>query len=615
VFYDVWTSFSPSLEPLRGTRDEGDAPPAEAPARALFYRVEATITPQHRLEATCEVELELGGAHQQVLLFELSRRLAVEEVAEIAGEGTRTLDFFQNATMAPEEALHRGTDVVAVVLPAPASPTPAVTRRLRFRYRGEVITPLGNGVFFVGARQNWYPQAGAHVPARYELRFRYPRGLELVATGMRQEIREDGEWTESVWVSEAPLPIAGFNLGEYEVRRVEPASEGGVRLSVYGNRQVEPMLLARVERSTPPPQPRRRGQRLADSLPPPPAMVAPPSEQAARVAGDVARAVETFSELFGPFPYRELKVTQIPGRFGQGYPGLLYVSTLSFLERDDLARLGLTERGQEHFLEVVPAHETAHQWWGNWVQLPRYRDQWLAESLAAYSSLLYLEKEKGVEARRRWLERYRDDLLAPMEPGAGADMARVPADATGPLALGARLDSSRSPNGYSTLVYSKGPWVIHMLRELYRDPKSGSDAAFFVVLRGLAEKSDAPLTTDAFVQRLEAALPSPADVEGTGKLDWFFEQWVYNTGIPHYRLQWQARADGRTWRVEGRIEQSEVAEVFTMPLPVWARRGAEWTKLGTVVVTGKQVEFHFPLEWKPDEVRLDIHGSVLAVYE
>jgi hypothetical protein len=34
-----------------------------------------------------------------------------------------------------------------------------------------------------------------------------------------------------------------------------------------------------------------------------------------------------------------------------------------------------------------------------------------------------------------------------------------------------------------------------------------------------------------------------------------------------------------------------------------------------VVVTGKQVEFHFPLEWKPDEVRLDIHGSVLAVYE
>ncbi|HEX9764962.1 MAG TPA: hypothetical protein VGA39_06730, partial [Candidatus Acidoferrales bacterium] len=195
------------------------------------------------------------------------------------------------------------------------------------------------------------------------------------------------------------------------------------------------------------------------------------------------------------------------------------------------------------------------------------------------------------------------------------------------------------PNGYSTMVYSKGPWVIHMLRELFRDPASGSDAAFLGALRGLAphvgatgsgrdgeqrpgsqgaglaEQSDAPLTTDEFIRRLEAALPAGADVEGTGKLDWFFEQWVYNTGIPHYKLRWEARADGTAWRVEGSIEQSEVSEVFTMPLPVWARRGREWTKLGAVVVTGSKVEFRFPAEWKPEEVRLDIHGAVLAVYE
>ncbi|MGH9778180.1 MAG: hypothetical protein ACRD5I_07190, partial [Candidatus Acidiferrales bacterium] len=177
------------------------------------------------------------------------------------------------------------------------------------------------------------------------------------------------------------------------------------------------------------------------------------------------------------------------------------------------------------------------------------------------------------------------------------------------------LDSSRSPNGYTTLVYSKGPWVIHMLRELFRDPASGSDAAFLGVLRGVAEKTGEPLISDEFVRRLEAALPAGADVEGTGKLDWFFEQWVYNTGIPHYKLRWEARADGTAWRVEGSIEQSEVSEVFTMPLPVWARRGREWKKLGTAVVTGSRVEFRFPAEWKPDEVRLDVQGAVLAVYE
>ncbi|HEX9670855.1 MAG TPA: M1 family aminopeptidase, partial [Thermoanaerobaculia bacterium] len=435
VFYDVWTSFSP-----------GEQPPAEEPARGLAYRIDTTILPTYELEATCEVELELAAAHQQVLLFELSRRLTVEEVAEVipasAGPAssldplresrdkeTQPLEFFQNATLTAEEALHRGTDVLAVVLPAPhpsakaeepLSISPAsrlgagpagATRRLRFRYRGQVITALGNGVFFVGARENWYPRLGAYVPAQYELRFRYPRRLELVATGAREDPeasgREAGEWKESVWVSEGPIPIAGFNLGEYESLSVD---RGAVRVSVYGNRELEPTLLARVQRPTPPPQPRRRGSRLADAAPPTPTLLAPPSEQAARMAEDVGRAVEVFSELFGPFPYSELKVTQIPGRFGQGYPGLLYVSTLSFLEPGDLMRLGLRERSQEHFLEIVPAHETAHQWWGNWVQLPRYRDQWLAESLAAYSSLLYLEKVKGNETARRWLERYREDL-------------------------------------------------------------------------------------------------------------------------------------------------------------------------------------------------------------
>ncbi len=618
VFYDVWTSFSP-----------GEQPPAEEPARGLAYRIDTTILPTYELEATCDVELDLSDAHQQVLLFELSRRLTVVEVAEVSGEETQPLEFFQNATLTAEEALHRGTDVLAVVLPAPhpsakaeeplgispasrlgAGPAGA-RRRLRFRYRGQVITALGNGVFFVGARENWYPRVGAYVPAQYELRFRYPRRLELVATGAREESREVGEWKESVWVSEGPVPIAGFNLGEYESLSVE---RGAVRVSVYGNREVEPMLLARVQRPPPPPPPRRRGSRLADVAPPTPTLLAPPSEQAARMAQDVGCAVEVFSELFGPFPYSELKVTQIPGRFGQGYPGLLYVSTLSFLEPGDLMRLGLRERSQEHFLEIVPAHETAHQWWGNWVQLPRYRDQWLAESLAAYSSLLYLEKEKGGETARRWLERYREDLLAPMASGQ-AESQGMSADASGPLALGARLDSSRSPTGYSTLVYSKGPWVIHMLRELFRHPESRSDAAFLGVLRGLAERSDAPLTTDEFIRRLEAALPAGADVEGTGKLDWFFEQWVYNTGIPHYKLRWDARAEGAAWRVEGSIEPSEVSEVFAMPLTVWARRGREWSQLGAVVVTGSRVEFRFPLEWKPDEVRLDIHGAVLAVYE
>ncbi len=600
-FYDVWTSFSP--------RETAPAPPS---ARARSYRVDTTILPTSDLEGVCEEELEpLAGPH--VVLFELSRRLLVEEVSEQAppeaGQAAgqpdgewRPLDFFQNTTYSEEEVQHRGTDLVVVLLPAAPEDAP---RRLRFRYRGRVIAALGNGVFFVGARENWYPRVGYYKPARYELRFRYPRELELTASGTLRQNTAEGDWKESLWTSETPLPIAGFNLGDYEART---ADHQGVSIHVFANRQLEPPLLARALRPPTTLTPRRRGTPAED--PPLPPLPAPPAVQADRVAEDIGRALDFYSSLFGLFPYSELKVTQIPGQFGQGYPGLLYVSTLSFLAREDLARLGLNSRRQEHFLDLVPAHEVAHQWWGNWVQLPRYRDQWLAESLAAYSSLLYLEQQSGGEAvRQTWLGRYRDDLLA-------QDADGLPIDATGPLALGMRLDSSRSPDGYAAIVYSKGPWVLHMLRELFRDPQTGSDAGFFSVLRGVAQPTDAPLTTNEFVRRLEATLPAQADVEGTGKLDWFFEQWVYNTGIPHYRLRWQARREAkRGLQVSGTIEQSGVTEVFTMPVPVYARYGQQIERVGTVVVTGKKVEFRFPVKVKPDEVLLDPYGTLLAVRE
>ena len=589
AYYDVWTSFSP--------REKPQAAPS---ARARVYRIDTTILPSTELEGECEVELEpLEGP--RVLLFELSRRLLVQEVSEQAATNEwHPVEFFQNTTYTEEEVQYRGTDLVLVVLPAGPAGAP---RRLRFHYRGRVISALGNGVFFVGARENWYPRLGTYLPARYELRFRYPATLELAATGLPRESRAEGEWKESVWVSETPLPVAGFNIGDYEAYT---ATHRGVPIGVYANRQLEPPLLTRALRPPAPLAPRRRGT-PADEPPLPP-LPAPPSVQAERVAEEVGRALEFYSSLFGPFPYGELKVTQIPGQFGQGYPGLLYVSTLSFLAREDLARLGLNERRREHFLDLVPAHEVAHQWWGNWVQLPRYRDQWLAESLAAYSSLLYLEQQPGGKAvRQLWLNRYRDDLVS-------VDAEGISMDATGPLALGMRLNSSRSPDGYATMVYSKGPWVLHMLRELYRDPKTGSDSGFFSVLRDVAQPTDSPLTTDEFVRRLEAALPPQADVEGTGKLDWFFQQWVYNTGIPHYQLSWRARRDARRgWQVEGTVAQSEVSEVFTMPVPLYARFGQQFERLGTVVVTGKKVEFRLAVKAKPEEVLLDPYATVLSL--
>ncbi|MBI2956668.1 MAG: hypothetical protein HYY26_05090 [Acidobacteria bacterium] len=601
AYYDVWTSFS-----------RADAAPAPSRPRALSYQIDATFSPAHELEVTCEVELELGTSPIRVLTFELSRFLMVEEVAALgAGEESRPerLEFFQNVSFSPEEARHRGSDLVAVALPEAATGR----HRLRFRYRGRVIADLGSGVLHVGARESWYPRPGVASLAHYCLRFRYPRRWTLVAVGRLRESREEGEWKESVWQSEVPLPVAGFNLGDYEAHRGEGAD---AEVTIYAHRELEPRLLASLR---PPPEapaalPGELGPRREDPFRAAPAIVdrpapAPPpapTEGMARVGKEIAAALGMFSGLFGEFPYGELKVSQSPGLWAQGYPGLIYLPTFCFLSAESLGRLNVSEGVRQHYSELVPAHETAHQWWGNWVQTPRYRDQWLAESLAAYSALLFLERQENGPARvREWLERYRRELLK-------ADADGQPLEATGALALGLRLDSSRSPDGYVGLIYKKGPWVIHMLRELFRDSETGSEAAFFGVLRALAQQSEEPLTTAAFQRALEAALPAPADVEQSGRLDWFFEQWVYQTGIPRYRLRWQARRQGEgAWAVEGTIEQSEVPDVFLTPLPVFARWGREQRRLGTVVATGPKVDFRFAVPSKPDELLLDPHLTVL----
>ena len=341
-----------------------------------------------------------------------------------------------------------------------------------------------------------------------------------------------------------------------------------------------------------------------------------PSALLDQVATDVADAVEFFSAVFQPFPYDKLNVSQIPALFGQGFPGLIYLPTYTFLRDADQARLGLDEATRRFYSQLMPAHETAHQWWGTWAPPASYRDDWLSEALATFSGLLYFEKQRDNRALgRAWLEQFRDNLLAPDPDG-------TPLDEVGALALGPRLDTSKHPNGRIRLIYTKGPWVIHMLCEVLRDPVTGSDEFFLAGLSALMDRPiGQPLSTGEFQRVFEKNLPAYADAEGTGQLDWFFLQWVQDTGIPLYELEWElkpAAAKNRNaqniplrFEVTGSIRQSEVSELFTMPVPLYARFGGQRELLGRVVVTGGETAFRFPLDRPPDEILLDPYNAIL----
>jgi hypothetical protein len=90
-----------------------------------------------------------------------------------------------------------------------------------------------------------------------------------------------------------------------------------------------------------------------------------------RLAAEIGAAFEFMAGKFGAPPLRTLTVSPIPGSFGQGFPGLVYLSTISYLPAEQRPVSANNEYLQTFFSDILHAHEVAHQWWGNAVSTSR----------------------------------------------------------------------------------------------------------------------------------------------------------------------------------------------------------------------------------------------------
>jgi hypothetical protein len=594
-FYDVWASY----------KVPGIAPPPSG-YHALHYAIDTSILVDHSLDATTNMTLRAEGTGDRLLIFTLSRALSVDA---ITSSNNQPLEYFQNQGVTPQERSTRGNDFLLVVLP---SALPANQEfSLRFHYRGNIIDDAGNDVFFVGARDSWYPHLGDAADfAQYELSMRWPRKLRLIATGTKLDEREDGEFRAGHWKTEKPVSVAGFNLGEYASTSV---TSQNYSVDVYANRLLEQQMVKRftpetdLESKT---AGRRPSLNMERDLP---LQSAPsPAEILKRLGRDIDASIHFYESYNGPFPFRTLSVSQIPGTFGQGWPGLLYVSTFSFLSNDALRRAGLSSTGQEHFSELVPFHEVAHQWWGNIVAWSSYRDQWIDEAMASYLALLFADSRKNPDHTLHvWLQRYRQKLV---EKSPNAD---EPAAEIGSLSLGSRLDSSKSPTAYEDVIYYKGAWVLHMLREMLRQPGPNPDARFNALLHTLVTKyAYRALSTQDLRREIEAIMTPAMDLEGGHSMEWFFEQWVHGTGIPHYRVEFSAHQTDSGYTVRGKLFQTEVPNSFIARVPIYAAGpGNHSTLLGTVVAAGPETAFHFNTTTAPHKLQIDPQLTLLCTTE
>jgi len=469
-------------------------------------------------------------------------------------------------------------------------------------------------MLFVGARESWYPHLGDQAEfAPYDITMRWPRHLKLVATGAKIDEQIAGDFRVGHWHSEKPLSIAGFNLGEYASNSITIDSR---TIDLYANRQLEQALSNRLDSQNHDPLPPIEvpfsisGGRSREAMHPPPPS---PADALKQLGKDIDSSVRFYEKFNGPFPFRTLSVSQIPGTFGQGWPGLLYISTFSFLSPEAQNRAGLSSTHQEAFTDIVPYHEVAHQWWGNVVGWSNYRDQWIDEAIANYLALLFADSRKPFEHElRRWLERYRKQL---QEKTPGSD---TPASEIGALPLGNRLNSSKSPFGFEEVIYSKGSWVIHMLREMLRQPGTKDpDAKFVAFLLNLSSKyAYRALSTDDLQHEVEAVMTPAMDLEGGRSMEWFFEQWVRGTGIPHYRVEFSTHNTDKGEVVRGKLFQTGVPRSFIASVPIYANNGpGHPVYLGAVVAAGPETSFHFTVQTPPHKLVIDPQMTLLCTTE
>jgi hypothetical protein len=163
------------------------------------------------------------------------------------------------------------------------------------------------------------------------------------------------------------------------------------------------------------------------------------------------RALEFYARQFGPYPYPSLSIVALsgPGTGGQEFPQLIYLYYAS----------------GDAGLERVIAHEVAHQWWYGVVGNDVFREAWLDEALAEYSSILYLQQAGETETAQELLQTYQNATLSIDALGEGVSKVGSPVSAFPDFST------------YNDVVYKKGALFLHTLRQEI------GDRAFFAGLR------------------------------------------------------------------------------------------------------------------------------------
>ena len=545
--------------------------------QADAYRIETTIARNDHFTATTELQLHAVSEGDRVIKMALLPSLRV----------TRVTSDGQEVSFVQEDRKEDGSFYVIL----PAAMAKEEKHKLLIEYAGDkVVHKAGGGNFNVGARDNWYPNVNTFRDhARYDLTFKVPKQYTLVGVGKlaKEWIDKDSACTQ--WISEIPIAVAGFNYASFKVKKTKDP-QTGFGIEGYANSTLPDYLKAATEIEG------------VGTL--------TPSAMMESTMAQAQAAMRIFTIYFGKSEFDRVAVTQQPEfGFGQSWPTLVYLPLSAFLDATQRYRImeGISPTLSE-FVDLVTAHEVSHQWWGHMVGWSTYHDQWLSEGFATFSAGLYRQlTEKSPDKYLKYWDQARIRILTKNEFGRRSNDA-------GPVWLGLRLNSAKNEDAYQDVVYRKGGYILHMLRQMMFDPKEG-DKPFIAMMQDfVTQNMNQNASTENFQRLVEKHIRPGFDLTQDGKMDWFFNEWVYGMTVPRYKFDYTVTAaDEGKWLLKASLTQSEVTPDFAMPIPIYVDFDGQVNRLGVIRLRGNTTnsDLQVLLPKKPKRVLINYNHDIL----
>ena len=292
--------------------------------------------------------------------------------------------------------------------------------------------------------------------------------------------------------------------------------------------------------------------------------------------------LEFYEDRFGPFPFEALSIVHRSWMTSGGH------SPASFVVVNEIPRAGEgsailpTQPGNpssavdlSQWKEYFLAHEIAHQWWGQGVTWARYRDNWISEGLAQYSSVLFLQSKYGPGAFSAILKKFSRWTEKKAK--------------WGPIILGSRL-SFLDFQAYQAIVYDKTALVLNMLHDLL-----GEDAFFAGLKQFFRQYRFGAASTGQFIQVME-------NVSGR-ELDAFFSPWLETHLLPEIKVSYRTEKGASGHVLKFRVEQKNGVFVFPLWLEWQGRNGSRGRQ--KVIVEDSSQVFDLVLPAEPRKVKFN----------